>query len=222
MPSESNGKLLSAAMNRQFMLHLLEDSRAEFEEGEYNKVHQSILASEVKSENEAQKRLIYRDIRRSIYNGFGQLCVEKVSEMAKFFICKEGGVFPTKLNKEMFYADFLHYKLHGQSISGLQYQAIQYGPVPVHYDTVYDNIDGISKNIVVAHDMESTKLSSGSCNTSVFSEQELKTLNDVLAIIQPMSTQEIIDKSHKEDAWLRYRDGNQLIPFFEAFSIQLV
>ena len=222
MPSESNGKLLSAAMNRQFMLHLLEDSRAEFDEGEYNKVHQSILALEVKSENEAQKRLIYRDIRRSIYNGFGQLSVEKVSEMAKFFICKEGGVFPTKLNKEMFYADFRHYKLHGQSISGLQYQAIQYGPVPVHYDTVYDNIDGISKEIVVAHDMESIKLSSGSCNTSVFSEQEQKTLNDVLAIIQPMNTQEIIDNSHKENAWLRYRDGNQLIPYSEAFSIQLV
>ena len=32
MPSESNGKLLSATMNRQFMLHLLEDSRAEFDE----------------------------------------------------------------------------------------------------------------------------------------------------------------------------------------------
>ena len=82
--------------------------------------------------------------------------------------------------------------------------------------------DGISKNIVVAHDMESTKLSSGSYNTSVFSEQELKTLNDVLAIIQPMSTQEIIGKSHKEDAWLRYRDGNQLIPYSEAFSLRLV
>ena len=222
MPSESNGKLLSAAMNRQFMLHLLEDSRAEFDEGEYNKVYQSILASGVKPENEAQKRLIYRDIRRSVYNGFGQLNVEKTSEMVKFFICKEGGVFPTKLNKEMFYADFLHYKRHGQSISGLQYQAIQYGPVPVHYDTVYDNIEGICKEIVVAHDMESTKLSCRSCDTSVFSEQELKTLVEVLAKIQPMSTQEVIEKSHKEDAWLRYRDGNQLIPYSEAFSIQLV
>ena len=102
MPSESNGKLLSAAMNRQFMLHLLEDSRAEFDEAEYNKVYQSILASEVKPENEAQKRLISRDIRRSVYNGFGQMNVEKVSEMVKFFICKEGGLFPTKLINDMF------------------------------------------------------------------------------------------------------------------------
>ena len=222
MPSESNGKLLSAAMNRQFMLHLLGDSRAEFDEAEYNKVYQSILASETKPENEAQKRLIYRGIRRSVYNGFGQLSVEKVSEMVKFFICREGSLFPTKLNKEMFYADFLHYKLYGQSISGLQYQAIQYGPVPVHYDTIYDNIDGINKEIVVAHDMESTRLSCNSCNASVFSDQELKTLSDVLTKIQPMSTQEVIDRSHLENAWKLYRDGNQLIPYSEAFSLVFV
>lgn len=45
IPSESNGKLLSAIMNRQFMIHLLKDSRAEFDESEYSKVLQSILAS---------------------------------------------------------------------------------------------------------------------------------------------------------------------------------
>ena len=100
IPSESNGKMLSAIMNRQFMIHLLKDSRAEFDENEYSKVLQSILASEAMPENEALKRLIYRDIRRSIYNGFGQLNVEKVSEMVKFFISKEGGLFPTKLNKD--------------------------------------------------------------------------------------------------------------------------
>lgn len=222
MPSESNGKLLSAIMNQQFMLHLLEDSRAEFTEDEYYKVLQSIMASELKPDNEVQKRLIYRNISRSIYNGFGQLNVNKVSEMIKFFICKEGSIFPTKLNKELFYADFLHYKRHGQSISGLQYQAIQYGPVPVHYDTIYDNIEGIDKEIVLAHEMESTRLSCRSNDESVFSEQEIKTLSDVLARIQPMSTQELIDRSHDEEAWKHYHEGNQIIPYSEAFSIQLV
>ena len=222
IPSESNGKLLSAIMNQQFMLHLLEDSRAEFSEDEYAKVLQSITSSVHKPENEAQKRLIYRNINRSIYNGFGQLNVDKVSEMVKFFVSKEGWIFPTRLNKEMFYADFLHFKLHGQSISGLQYQAIQYGPVPVHYDTIYDNIDGINKEIVLAHDMESTRLSCSSYDDGVFSEQELKTLGDVLVKTQPMSTQKLIAQSHEEDAWKNHHEGNQLIPYSEAFSIRLV
>lgn len=222
MPSESNGKLLSAIMNRQFMLHLLEDSRAEFDEGEYDKVHRMILASEADSENEEQKQLIYRGIRRSIFNGFGQLNIRKVSEMVRFFIYHEGGLFPTKLNKEMFYADFLHYKQHGLSISGLPYQAIQYGPVPVHYDTIYDNIDGIRKEIVIVHDMESIYLNCNTYDGSVFTEQELETLNTILALIHPMSTQEVIDRSHDEDAWINYHEGNQLIPYSEAFSLKLV
>lgn len=221
IPSESNGKMLSAAMNREFMLHLLEDSKAEFSDEEYNKVYQSVLSSEIKPESEVQKRLIFRDIRRSIYNGFGILSVKKVSEMAKFFISQEGGIFPTKLNKEMFYADFLHYKLYGQSISGLQYQAIQYGPVPVHYDTVYDNIDGIYKEIVVSYNMEGTRLSCDNADSSVFSEQELQTLNTVLVMAKTMSTQDLIAKSHEEEAWQNHRDGNNLIPYSEAFTLKL-
>jgi len=221
IPSESNGKLLSAAMNQQFMLHLLEDSRSEFDEAEYIKIYNSILAATIKPDNETQKRLIFRDARRSIYNGFGQLSVNKVSEMVKFFICEEGGIFPTKLNKELFFADFFHYKMHGQSISGLQYQAIQYGPVPVHYDTIYDNIDGIRKDIVVSHNMESTRLSCESWDASVFSEEEKQTLQAVASKISPMSTQEVIDKSHEEEAWYNHRDGNQLIPYSEAFSLSM-
>lgn len=222
VPSESNGKLLSAIMNRQFMLQLLEDSRAEFDETEYEKVLRSILASDAKPKNDTQLQLIYRNTRRSIYNGFGQLNISKVSEMVKYFICQEGGIFPTKLNKEMFYADFLHYKLHGQSISGLQYQAIQYGPVPVHYDTIYDNIDGIRKEIVIVHNMESSCLNCSTFDASVFSEQELKTFEIVLTRIKPMGTQELIDKSHEEEAWKNHCAGNQLIPYSEAFSLKLI
>ena len=220
MPSESNGKLLSASMNRQFMLHLLEDSRTEFSEEEYNKVYQSVLTSEVRQESEVQKQLIYRDTRRSIYNGFGMLSTSRVSEMVKFFICQEGGIFPTKLNKEMFYADFLHYKLHGQSISGLQYQAIQYGPVPVHYDTIYDNIDGIRKDIVVSHNMESIRLTCDTWDARVFTEEELQTLNAVMTMARPLTTQDLIAISHKEDAWQKHREGNQLIPYSEAFELK--
>ena len=221
VPSDSNGKMLSAIMNRQFMLHLLEDSKAEFSDDEYQKVYRSVLASSIPTEDEDEetKRLIYRDTRRSIYNGFGVHSVKRVSEMVKFFVCKEGGVYPTKLNKEMFYADFLHYKLHGLSISGLQYQAIQYGPVPVHYDTVYDNIDGISKEIVISHNMESTRLSCESFDTSVFTEQEIQTLHVVLSMAQPMNTKDLIDKSHKEDAWLNHHENNGLIPYSEAFTL---
>ena len=207
MPSESNGKLLSAAMNKDFMLHLLEDSRAEFDEAEYEKVYHAVYASETRPE-------------RSIYNGFGALNVSKVSEMVKFLISQEGGIFPTKLNKAMFYADFLNYKQRGISISGLEYQAIQYGPVPVHYDTIYDNIDGIDKEIVISHNMESTRLSCQSYDASVFTSEELEILKLVSDKLRPMTTQEVIEMSHVEEAWKDNREGNRLIPYSEAFDLR--
>ena len=222
VPSESNGKMLSAIMSRPFMLHMLEESRAEFSDEEYQKVNLSVLSSEVRQDSEVQRQLIFRDTRRSIYNGFGMLSVRKVSEMVKFFVYQEGGIFPTKLNKEMFYADFLHYKRFGQSISGLQYQAIQYGPVPVHYDTVYDNIDGISKELVISHNIESTRLSCDGYDAGALSAQEHNTLEAVLSTIRPMRTEDIINKSHEEDAWQNYHSGNQVIPYSEAFTLKLL
>ena len=43
---------------------------------------------------------------------------------------------------------------HSKSISGLKYRAIQYGPVPEHYDTIYDNTDGLTKESIVTFDSE--------------------------------------------------------------------
>jgi hypothetical protein len=148
--------------------------------------------------------------------------VQKLMEMIKYFVCNSKSIFPTKLNKEMFYADFYHYKRFGISISGLNYQAIQFGPVPVHYNTIYDNIDGIDKEIVFAHDMESTRLTCDEYDLSLFDEKEKETLETIVRIIQPMKTDEIVDASHKEDAWINYSQENRLIPYSEAFSLRLI
>ena len=160
VPSESNGKMILAAKNKNFILSLLESSREQFSETEYTKIRNSILSAPEESVSDKLTTLFYSDTQCSVYNGFGSLNTTKVANMVKFFIRKEGSVFPTKLNKEMFYADFAHYRKHGRSISGLRYKAIQYGPVPYHYDTIYDNIDGVEKNIVISHNSEST------CKTS--------------------------------------------------------
>lgn len=39
----------------------------------------------------------------------------------------------------------LSYKKYGK---GIQYQAISYRPVPVRYSTIYENLDGLKKEII--------------------------------------------------------------------------
>ena len=222
VPSESNGKMILAARNKNFILSLLDSSREQFSETEYTKIRNSILSAPEESVSDKLTTLFYSDTQCSVYNGFGSLNTNKVANMVKFFIRKEGSVFPTKLNKEMFYADFAHYRKHGRSISGLRYKAITYGPVPYHYDTIYDNIDGVEKNIVISHNSESTCLACDDYDPKAFTADEISTLESVFAVTKEISTEQIVIESHKEPAWINYKSQNGFIPYSEAFSLILL
>ena len=221
IPSESNGKMILAAQKKEVMLQFLEATKAEYESAEYERIKQAICQAPECSKSADSLSLFYGELKRSIYNGFGLFNTNKLAQMVKFFIHNEGAVYPTKLNKEMFYADFFHYKQYGISISGLNYQAIKYGPVPVHYDTIYDHIGGVEKEIVFSHDMPSTRLSCSGYDAGVFNEKEMDTLTTVLNRIKPMKTAEIVELSHREHGWLNYEAGNHLIPYSEAFDLLL-
>ena len=188
VPSEKKKKMILAARNKDFMVSLLDSSREQFSETEYTKIRNSILLAPEESASDKLNALFYSDTTCSVYNGFGSLNTNKLANMVKFFLYKEGSVFPTKLNKEMFYADFAHYRKHGRSISGLRYKAIKYGPVPYHYDTIYDNIDGLEKNIVISHNSESTCLSCDEYDAKLFSTDELSTLESVFAITKVITS----------------------------------
>lgn len=58
---------------------------------------------------------------------------EKLKELI-LFVCMESAgderFSATKLNKLLFYADFLYYQRTGQSITGQEYQALDHGPAP--------------------------------------------------------------------------------------------
>lgn len=221
MPSESNGKMILAAGKKEVMLQFLEATKAEYEDAEYQRLKQAITQAPEQTKHAASQSLFYHELKRSIYNGFGLFNIEKLSQMVKFFIHHEGAVYPTKLNKEMFYADFFHYKQYGVSMSGLSYQAMKYGPVPVHYDTIYDNIEGIEKEILFTHDMPCMRFSCDGYDESFFNEMEMNTLFTVMKRIKPMKTAEIVALSHQEHAWQSFESGNQLIPYSEAFDLLL-
>src|SRR6185312_16523260 len=60
------------------------------------------------------------------------------------YVCKESEADKafgrTKLNKLLYFADFGHFRDHGQSISGEEYMAIQNGPVPRAMKPVLDEM----------------------------------------------------------------------------------
>lgn len=70
------------------------------------------------------------------------------------FFSKMLNPWKTYLNKYLFYADFLNYKRTGFSISGINYRAIDMGPVPNNFNSIYEYI--ANENYI---DIEQTEFS---------------------------------------------------------------
>ena len=220
VPSESNGRLIGALRRKEVILNLLKDVQILFEQPEYEKMMSLVLSSPEEDTQISQNQYFYEGTVRSINNGYGEFSPRKVEEMVKFLAAD--GIFPTKLNKKMFYADFLHFKRHGISISGLRYQAIQYGPVPVHFSTIYDHVPSLEAESVYSGSHEATILrASAKADTSVFNSLELATLEEINQRLGGLSTAEIVDLSHREAAWLNHYPNKGIIPYSDAYQILL-
>lgn len=139
-----------------------------------------------------------------------------------YLIEKCGSVFYTKMNKLLFYTDFLSYKSFGYGMSGLAYQALQYGPVPIRWDRVYSLMDGIYPEMV--------EFNSGLCGTQLCStlspdmdyltEEEIGLLDAVIDKFKESSASCISELSHDEEAWKKYYNTNQMISYNEAFALK--
>ena len=223
VPSESNGKMLAAIRDKNVILSLLTASKGAFSENEYQKALSSITLSTPEATASPLQQVIFSDTQRGIFNGFGRFDLQRLFDMIRLIVSSLGEVFPTKLNKIMFYADFCHYRKTGQSISGLRYKALAYGPVPAHYDTIYDNTPAIDRKLVQTHGMPATLITaSGTFTPSSLSNEEIETITDIVNRFRNSSVQAVIEESHKEDAWKNHCDNHGYIPYDEAFNLMAV
>ena len=224
MPSESNGKMIAAIKEKDVLLNLLKSCKDMFQPSEYDRINITIMTSVDNQDcNLPLRQIIFTDNSRSILNGYGAKSISKLFDMVRYIVSMHGEVFPTKLNKLMFYSDFYNYRKSGQSISGLEYRALNFGPVPNHYDTIYDNVPDLDKRLINVHDMVSTILScSISSGFNLLSAAEKASIDYIIGKLKPLSVSEIIETSHKENCWQTYSPAYDFIPYEEAFNLRLL
>ncbi|MBK7446226.1 MAG: SocA family protein [Ignavibacteria bacterium] len=143
--------------------------------------------------------------------------------MVLFFLNSDG-VFKTKLNKLLFYADFHHYKLYSQGISGSRYRAIEFGPVPSEYDALYNWL--FKKNVInIIESLERWGVTENfqrkkEFDEKIFDEKEINTLRTIHDKFKNFSATELKDYSHKEKAWIENKDSRKIIDYQKyAFEI---
>lgn len=227
VPSVSNGRMIRSVMNPKVMLEMVESSRNEMSLTDYekivNKVKSVIADSEAYKLGQYESKWLFA-VPRGAGNGYAQQSIDKLKNILLYFIEKSGGVFFTKMNKLLFYADFVAYRQIGKGITGLAYKAIQHGPVPVRWDRIYSFYDEINQEIVQFSDGRAgTKLVSKlSPDMTEFDEDELKVLEFVCERFKSETPTQISETSHQEEAWKRNVDSDQLINYEMAFTLKAI
>ena len=150
--------------------------------------------------------------------------LSKLKNMIFFFIEKFNGVFVTKMNKLLFYTDFLSYREEGMGISGLAYKAIQYGPVPENRAKIYSLTEDVSQDLVeCANGNNGTKpVSDIPYDRECFTNEQLQILETVYKTFKHNTPAEISQTSHNEAAWIENENAHSYIDYKYAFSLKEV
>lgn len=218
VPSPSNGRLMRTLIdNREALMSAIRESPIK----ESNK--EKALAALAELTAKERKEWLLHDllfpVKRTIYNGYALMSVNKVRQMILFFLGHMNVGYKTALNKLMFYADFLMYREHGVGISGLTYSALPYGNVPNNFKVLYGIFDEVEE--VDGEKPYFKPLCV--CDLSVFDENEIRVLEQVAEKMAKLASAVLSETNHTEDAWLKYKhDTKLLVPFSEAFMLRAV
>lgn len=223
VPSESNGKMIRSAMNPKVFLDLVRSSKNLLTEKEFAKisakVEEVIKASEGwHDEVFGQERLFLSG--RGLANGFAPLSVDRLKNLLLYVLGQMGETFQTKMNKVLFYIDFLSYRERGMAISGLAYQAIEFGPVPQRWDRVYSAFDEVQEQLRLVQGQECMSLmAGGEADMSAFTEAEMAVIDEVCGKLKDLTPRAVSKLSHEETAWKEHVGKPETIPFSEAFKL---
>lgn len=141
---------------------------------------------------------------------------EKYKQMILTFLRKGGTIPKTKLAKLLYFADFAWFYYHLQSMSGMQYRKIQYGPVSDTYFRIIDEMfDKGEINITQTKDgamLISQTRSGAKIDLSEINKKEEELIKDIEKKWQGKKTNEIVDFTHKQLPYL-YAEDNEVVSY---------
>ena len=160
-------------------------------------------------------------------SGYKEYDLDKLENMILYLVKRLDGEFITKLNKMLWYCDFLHFKGTSVSITGAQYVHLQYGPVPSGYDFIIGMMQRerlLDKKEIIfdtREDVVGEKLIAlVKPDEGMFSEEEVQIMNFVTDTFRNYTATSIKNKSHKEAAYVKSEDG-EIISYEYAKELSL-
>jgi len=144
---------------------------------------------------------------------------KKLQELILYISMKsEGdeGFGKVKLNKLLFFSDFLAFLYHGSAITGQDYQALQQGPAPKAMLPVLNAMQKRGEVAVRENEYHGLKqqrvFSLRPPDTSVFDAKQIALVDEVITKHWGQNGADVSEKSHKFIGWALAKRG-ETIPY---------
>jgi len=141
---------------------------------------------------------------------------EKYKQMILAFLRLNKSVPKTKLAKLLYFADFAWYYSHLESMSGMQYRKIQYGPVADSYfrliDEMFDNGEISIEQTEKGAMLVSQTRSGAKTNLPNLSKEESKLIEKINEKWRGKRTEEVVDFTHKQMPFM-FAEDNDIVSY---------
>jgi putative zinc finger/helix-turn-helix YgiT family protein len=161
----------------------------------------------------------------SEWNGNRVFSYEKFRSMLIHILLwlRKEEVYITKLNKLLFFIDFVSYKIHSNSITGLYYVRWNYGPVPAgrvsYYLYDYAEKTGVVSIREDEREYGISKILTLNDNANIpdfLDASEMEIVKMVMEKIGQLKAKDLSEKSHKERAWIETKPNEKISYTFAA------
>jgi len=224
LQDNAHDQMLSFIKQPDNMLKLLEKNKKNISTKLYKKTKEkaeTLLLKKSLTDNIIIKKL--QSLNKK-YSGNKKFDIEKFYNMVIFFSQNIEKLWKTKLLKLIFYSEFINYKKFNTSIAGTPFIHWPHGPVPKRIyaliDILIEDYKAIEMQDISDHYEGSIIINKKDFNPSIFSKEELETLNLVLNKFKNYSSKELCNQTHKEAAYLQTKH-NDFISYDYANEIIL-
>lgn len=190
-----------------WFIALLEKNRALLSAEAYNRYYKKAAGLfEQKHDAYLRKSIEARYSKFSLmneYNGNVPLSLDKVVDVINYFANAKQllNLYKVKLMKLLWYADALSYKRRGHAITGLVYQALPMGAVPVAHDLIID-LQGIEyEEIMIGDGMAYRFVSNEKKEYKTLSETDIDILDEIIRAFSAADANSIVRAMHGEQAY---------------------
>ncbi|MEM6346072.1 MAG: type II TA system antitoxin MqsA family protein [Bacteroidota bacterium] len=226
IPSPANAKLIRLAQEPKQFARFVEEKESIFSPNAYRKVNAVLDKLLQKDRLDAVVQYLWNfHMEANEFTGFVKPTFEKVANYVLYF-AQKANPLKTRLNKLLFYSDFLNFKESGFSISGCNYRAIPYGPVPSHFHELFGILEAqnyirIEEELYDHGGVGERFQAAREFDASLFTESELKHMESVVASFEDTRTRQLIELSHQEDGWEQNHEQRELISYQQyAFHLK--